>query len=387
MNVIWKWPSPTGLRPVPVVSLAAVGLLALPALGGGTGTRPTTPATGTGAARTPETPVDLEKLASGAGLKGTMHGANRELGTYVFTWAHPGGFFRNENLSLVAGTPEIEAQLAALDRHQAAVVWGKLVRVTAGQSHVRVEKVEPGEKWDPGVKTEPRDRPDAAALARRLGRRKQLEAMVHAISTDGSALVVEYRDEVIPVQVPPTEALRKQVAGLYRGDRIRFRYTVAEYPKRPLHLVLTSSPEADQKALEVQDGIHAQHEKERTLEGNLVLFPKSPALRRAIWGVEEKGPDGLHRYFTIFNFDDLKDQDAIDAMLQAAWSGEPRGVKDARNKYVHTKVRVRVTGKVSNPAQNQANPTLITRSTQVEITVPRRRDRQARAGELPAAKP
>lgn len=375
MNPISKLSFPPGgARPGVAPALLAAGLLAAPVFaGGGTSDQP---ATGTRAAGAPakpaEKPVDLDALAQGAGLKGTVHGSNRELGTYVFTWAHPGGFFRNENLSLVAGSPEIEAQLSGLSRHQAAVVWGKVVRVTAGQSHVKVEKVEPGEKWDPGVKTEPRDRPDPEALAKRLAKRKRLEAMVHATSNDGSALVVEYRDEVIPVQTPPSEGLRKQVAGLFRGDRIRFQYRIAEYPRRPMHLVLPSTPETEVSVLEVRDAIHAQHDKELTMEGNLVLFPKSPALRRAIWGVEEKGPDGLHRYFTIFNFEDRKDQDAIDALLQAAWSGETRGVKDARNKYVHTRVRVKVTGKVSNPARNQANPTLITRSAQVEITSPRR---------------
>ncbi len=330
-----------------------------------------TPGTGQASSAKQEAPIDLEALARTTGLKGTMHGANRQLGTFVFTWAHPKGFFRNENLSLVASTPEIEAKLAALERHQAAVVWGKLVRVTAGQSHVMVDRLEPGEKWNPGVQTEARERIDPQKLARRLAGRDRLEALVHAISTDGSALVVEYRDEVLPVQVPPSEELRKQVAGLYRGDRIRFRYRIAEYPKRPLHLVLTAEPGATESPLEVRDALHAQHDQERTVEGNLVLFPKSPALRRTIWGVESKGPDGLHRYYTIFNFNDLKDQDAIDAVLQAAWDSRKQGVKDARNKYVHSRVQVRVTGKVSNPAHNQANPTLITTAESVTVTAPR----------------
>lgn len=336
-----------------------------------------TPATGNAAGTTkapaaaPEVPIDLEALAQSSGLKGTMHGANRQLGTYVFTWWHPRGFFRNENLSLVASTPEIEAKLAALERHQAAVVWGKLVRVTAGQSHVKVERLEPGGKWDPGVRTGARKRIDPRKLARRLAERNRLEALVHAISKDGSALVVEYRDEVIPVQVPPSEELRKRVSGLYRGDRIRFRYRIAAYPKRPLHLVLDAEPETAEKALEVRDALHDQHEQERTVEGNLVLFPKSPVLRRTIWGVEARGPDGLHRYYTIFNFDDRKEQEAIEALLQSAWDSEKQGVQDARNKYVHSRVRVRVTGKVNNPAHNQANPTLVTRAAAVQVTQPR----------------
>jgi hypothetical protein len=101
------------------------------------------------------------------------------------------------------------------------------------------------------------------------------------------------------------------------------------------------------------------------VEGNLVLFPKSPVLRRTIWGVEERGPNNLHRYFTIFNFENQEDQSKIETALQTAWSSTGDGVKDARNKYVHTGIRVRVTGKVNNPAHNQANPTLVTTANQV----------------------
>jgi hypothetical protein len=319
-----------------------------------------------------EAPIDLGALAKDAGLKGTMHGAVPGLDTYVFTWWHPKGFFQNQNLSLVPETPEVGKQLAALERHQAATVWGTLVRVNAGQTHVRVDRLTAGEKWDPGVRTAPFKRIEPEKLKRELGRKKELQALVHAISPDGSALVVEYRDEVLPVQAPPVEALRKSVAGLYRGDRIRMRYRIAEHPKQPLHLLITADPESGRSALEVTDSLHALHEQERTVEGNLVLFPKSPVLRRAIWGVEERGPNGLHRYFTIFNFENQEDQTKIELALQSAWSASPEGVKDSRNKYVHTRVRVRVTGKVNNPAHNQANPTLVTTANQV-VTSARRK--------------
>ena len=320
----------------------------------------------------PETGApDLDKLAATTGLKGTMHGATHGLGTYVFTWWSPKGFFENLNLSLVPATPEVDRQLAGLERHQTVLVWGKLVRVTPGQTHVRVERLEPGEKWSPGVTLDPPPRKRTEDLARVLGRKKRLDALVHAIAEDGSALAIEYANEVIPVQVPPTDALRKQVAGLYRGDRIRLRYQVANYPRRPLHLVLSTDAKDARSTLDVLDAIHDQHERERTVEGNLVLFPKSPVLRRSIWGVEERGPDGLHRYFTIFNFEDAKDQAKIDSALQSAWDSSTKGVKDARNKYVHSRVRVRVTGKVNNPAANQANPTLVTHAVQVEVTQPR----------------
>lgn len=311
---------------------------------------------------------DLDTLAATTGLKGTMHGARHDLGTYVFTWWNPKGFFENLNLSLVPNTPEMARQFAGLERHQSVVVWGKLVRVTPGQTHVRVDRLEAGEKWSPGVTPDASSRKPAIDLRRKLERKSRLDALVHAISEDGSALAIEYADEVIPVQVPPTDALRQQVAGLYRGDRIRLRYRIAAHPPRPMHLVIA---EDAKDSLVVLDALHDQHDEVRTVEGHLVLFPKSPVLNRSIWGVEERGPEGLHRYYTIFNFEDAKDQAQIDALLQAAWDSSAKGVKDARNKYVHSRVRVRVTGKVNDPSPNQANPTLVTHAAQVGVTQPR----------------
>ncbi len=326
-------------------------------------------------------PVSIEELGERAatpeGLRGTMHGANPRLGTYVFTWWDPESFFLSQNLSLAPGGPEVNAALAALERHQEVRIRGRLVRTGTTQAHLVVEACEPGKKWDPGVRAvEPLERPEG--LEKWLKGRKRVPAMVHALSEDGSMLAIELRGEVVPVQVMEP-AQREAVKQLYRGDRIEVRYRVAERPARPVHLVLTPGKGEDEPALKVLDAIQAQHEQERTLEGNLVLFPRSPALRRSIWGVEERGPNGLHRYFTIFNFQDLKDQGKIDALLQGAWSGNPDGVRDGRNKYVHTRVRVRVTGKVSNPAANQANPTLVTTSEQVTLAAPGPSSRAGRA--------
>lgn len=314
-------------------------------------------------------PVTLEELGERAsspeGLKGTIHGANPRLGTYVFTWWDPASFFLSQNISLAPGSPQVNNTLAGLERHQEVLIRGRLVRTGTTQGHIVVESCEPGKKWDPGVQvTKALERP--GGLEKWLRGRSRLQAMVHALSDDGSMLAVELRGEVVPVQVMEP-AVREAVRKLYRGDRIEIGYRIAERPERPVHLVLTSGERPEQPALRVLDAIKAQHEQVRTLEGNLVLFPRSPALRRSLWGLEEKGPDGLHRYFTIFNFNDAKDQEKIDTLLQQAWSGRPEGVRDARNKYVHTKVRVRVSGKVSNPAANQANPTLVTTSEQVSL--------------------
>src|SRR5688572_7183577 len=73
-------------------------------------------------------PVPIEELGARAaapeGLRGTMHGANPRLGTYVFTWWDPASFFLSQNISLAPGSPEADAQLAALERHQEVLIRG-----------------------------------------------------------------------------------------------------------------------------------------------------------------------------------------------------------------------------------------------------------------------
>ncbi len=309
---------------------------------------------------------DLARQVESDGLKGTMHGARHPLGTYVFTWYHPEDFFQSRQFSLAPGSEEVARQLSTLDRHQQVTLRGRFLRNGAAQPHIRVETLTPGPKWDPGVKVSPPPAP-VGNLRETLPREGRIHAMVHALEETGDVLVIEYQEAVLPVRVPQNAALRKAVGNLYRGDRIEIAYRVAEFPRRPMHLELLPTTEGERSALVVTDRIAAQHEKQRTVEGQLVLFPKSPVLSRSLWGVEEKGPDGLHRYFTIFNFEDLKDQGKIDTLLDGAWKGTPEGVIDGRNKYIHTAVRVRVSGLASNPAKNQANPTLITDSTRVTV--------------------
>jgi hypothetical protein len=314
---------------------------------------------------------ELAVRAGQEGLRGTMHGANHRLGTYVFTWWDPASFFNSVNFSLVPANPQAEAALKDLERHQEVLVKGVLVRNPSSQPHLRVETVEPGKKWSPGVRVdEPAERRED--LGQWLRSKKRVQAMVHAIAEDGAMLAVELRGEVVPVQVPSDAALREAVSKLYRGDRVELRYRIAERPAVPLHLLLTPGEKKSEPALRVVDAIQEQHGQTRTVTGKLVLFPRSPVIRRTIYGVEERGPDGLHRYFTIFNFKDAEDQKRIDALLQGAWDAKVGGVQDARNKYVHTGVRVRVTGEVNNPAPNQANPTLMTTSVNVEVSPFRR---------------
>ncbi len=299
------------------------------------------------------------------GLQGRVHGSVSQLGTYVFTWFEPGNFFHSFNMSLLPANKEVADALAKTERHQAVTIKGKLTAYGNSQPHVVVQSVVPGERWEPGVRaTLPK--PEKAEVEKEPRKRSKIRALVHTSTDDGSVLVIEYRDEVVPVQVPPDTELRKQVGGLFRGDVIELRYRIAPQPEKPLHLLLVSE-DKERPALTILDSLHAQHDLERTIEGKLVMFPLSPVLRRTIYGVEVKGKDGLNRYLTLFNFNDAEDQKKTDQLLRAAWDAKTERVIDARNKFINLGVKVRASGKISNPARNQANATLITRSDQVQI--------------------
>jgi hypothetical protein len=310
---------------------------------------------------------ELSRQLEAEGLSGRMHGADTTLDGYVFTWRDPKNFFHSFNFSMVPGNGRVRDQLTGLERHQAVTIRGRLIPNPSPQPHVRVEELEPGEKWDPGLEATPlAPAPDVMAS---LSDRGRIPALVHAVGPDGGLLVIEHRDAVLPVVVPD-DAARAEVASLYRGDRIELQYQMQGRPGLPPHLVIDAASGNGAAPLVVTDRIRDQHETRRTVEGSLVLFPKSPVLQRTIYGIEERGPDGLHRYFTLFNFDDALDQARIEEMLSSAWKKREGGLREARNKYVHPEVRVRATGRISNPDPNQANPTILVGSRDITHTLP-----------------
>lgn len=313
---------------------------------------------------------ELKPQLEAGGLKGTMHGANHQQGTYVFTWRNPRDFFNFYDFSLIPGGPEVTRVLDRLDRHQVVMIKGRIVPEIGPQPHILVTEITPGEKWESGV-TAAHGRPAATDLRRSLAGKKMIHGMVHAVGEDGGLLVLEWRNGILPVLVPGDPGVRQKVGTLYRGDKVDLRFQVQQAPGQPVHVLIDGSPKDGKEPVTVTDRLETLDGKTETVEGNLVLFPKSPSLTRSIWGVERKNADGLHWYFTIFNFEDLKDQEQIETALQSAWSREPRGITDARNKFVNTRVRVRVTGKINNPSKNQANPTLMTDSTRVTVISPR----------------
>lgn len=354
-------------RSLPLLVVIVVGTLPIRSLSPASAAPPAAEAAGESASAAETRKIqELGKLLPKEGLRGTIHGAEPAQGAFVFTWWDPKSFFDNINFSLVPANDAVAKTLAGLERHQRLRIRGRLIETGSPQPHILVEAVKPGEKWKSGV-VPAEAAPERPDLTSQLAGKKKIHAMVHAVDPEGGMLVLEYGGGILPVVIPEDTGLRSEVKSLYRGDKVDLRFHLQETPGRPSHLVAESSTHDGKPSITVTERIETHHGKRETVEGRLVLFPKSPSINRAIWGVESRRSDGLHWYFTIFDFDDPKDQGRIDAKLQAAWDRSPGGIIDARNKYIQRDVRVRVTGTVNNPAQNQANPTLKTDAEHVRV--------------------
>src|SRR6185437_5243516 len=113
-----------------------------------------------------------------------------------------------------------------------------------------------------------------------------------------------------------------------------------------------SSPEA----VKVLDSIHAKNGKPASIEGALILFPKSPEILWNVFAVQELLPGGLTRQYTLVDFDDPKIFTRIRKKLQKAWDEYRHAYVNGRNKLVSTRIRVKAKGIFSDVDPGQANP-------------------------------
>lgn len=317
-------------------------------------------------AKVPETKSlsmeDLDKALKTTGLKGRIHGADPERRMYVFTYRDPENFFNNIQFSVISSKKEVVDVLKTLNRHDAVTLKGKIVDVENAQPHIRVESIVVNDRFKADV-TAPGDKfHKTAKLPDELMKKTEATFLVHAIANEGKVLVVEYKDDLVMVVVPDNA----QTKSLWRGDRVTLNYTLQEHPKSPAHLILDTSkkePVKVEKDFSVKKGDKTEalsfsqmHGQPIVHEGLLVRFPKSPAINRDIWAVEQKASDGTSRYFTLVNFEDKDGLDRIDKHVRAMWDSTPKdAVIDGRNKLINTQVRIQVKGTLNIEDPNQAN--------------------------------
>jgi len=296
-------------------------------------------------------PAKLEReLEAGRAIEGEIHGAFADLDQYVFTYRNSENFFEYVELSLIPATPEVEAALAGLRRHDRVRVEGTLADNPSRQLHLEVRSLEVVRKYEASPPIPVYEH--AAEIPADLSDRDSELFLVHAVNADGAVLVVEREDVVLPVFVRRPELTRN----LARNDVVRLHYEIRNWPNRPVHLEL-----ADVAApVEVVDSITALHGQAADLEGSLVLFPQSPQVRFNVFAVLQTLPGNAQRQFTLVNFGDPAKFEAIRNKLQDAWDrGGAAATVSGRNKLISTKVRVRVRGTYNQIDPNQANAQIV----------------------------
>lgn len=290
------------------------------------------------------------EISAGRPVEGEIHGAYPDLQLYVFTYRNPENFFEFVEVSLIGTTPELRTQLASLHRHDRVKIQGAIADNRSNQTHVELRSIEVVKKYEasPAVP----DYDYQASIPDDLAGKDNELFLVHAVNAGGSVLVVEHGDVVLPVFVERPELTRD----LARNDVVRLYYEVRRRPDRPVHLQLKDV----EQPVEVIESVMAKHGKPASVEGALVMFPKSPQVIFNVFAVLEELPGGMQRQYTLVNFESTEAFAAIREKLQDAWDAAgPDSSKSGRNKLISTKVRVRATGTFNEIDPNQANAQIV----------------------------
>ncbi|MGL6342933.1 MAG: hypothetical protein ACRC80_27810 [Waterburya sp.] len=288
----------------------------------------------------------LTQELTSTGLIGRVHGAAETSQMYVMSVREPNDFFSHREFSLLPN-PAISDTLKQLNRHDLVCIQGNLIPNPSPQKHIAVNSLQVLEPWAQPGKFEPYQRkklPNESTQTNLIGQ-------VHAIGEDGKVLVVEYQDNIIPIFVTATEYTKN----LYRGDIIKLAYQIQQNPQKPVHFQLDTTVA---KPLEVIDAIAAWNNQKKTLTGHLVKFPQSPQLKFDVYAMEVD-TQGLKRYFTLINFDNMAEFEKIRQKLAKIWDDNVATAKSGRNMLINPEVTMEATGSISIISSEQANPQIL----------------------------
>lgn len=298
--------------------------------------------------------VDLDqvqKLLNTTGAEGWIHGSVESQGLFVFTYRNPSDFFDYVQMSMISEDPAMMKRFASFDRHDKVLVKGDFLKKNPSpEKHIVVSSIDLIKKFDQPYPASPYQH-EAKIPTDLLGKTSGT-FLVHALGGNGQILVVEYKDSIVPIFVKNGDLAKN----LYRGDVVQLEYSVRDYPDQPTHLSLS---EDSQQPIKVIQKVSDLHGKPGTIEGALILFPKSPEISFNVFAVKQDLQEGLSRQFTLVNFQDQAVFAKIRAALQAAWDKHPGAYTNGRNKLVSTRIRVKATGTFNEVDPSQANPQIL----------------------------
>lgn len=297
--------------------------------------------------------VEIEKQLQGGGLGGWVHGINASQSIFVFTWRSSNNFFVNKQFPITTEKKDLEEQIKKWRRHDYVVIKGEFVKHGSPQKHIMVTSIEKHEVWA-GLGSNLNYEYDKKALSEVLAQ-NELVFKVHYASPDGKALVLEYKDLIIPVF---NKKMPELTTGLYRDDKLKIKYIASDEPFAPQHLKVDISAA---RPVEVLERIVEGHGLPFEHTGELIMFPKSPQILFDVFALKQT--DGtIERQYTLVNFEDPDLFKKIREKLTLAWEKNKSDAVYSRNKFVNPKLIVRARGIKNVVDPSQANPQILLNS-------------------------
>ncbi|MES2964954.1 MAG: hypothetical protein V4760_13775, partial [Bdellovibrionota bacterium] len=181
----------------------------------------------------------IEKELNGAGAVGWIHGSVEDRSLWVFTYRNPKNFFDNIQMSLVPENEALAKELATVNRHDQVRIKGEFMKNPSPQKHIKLLSVEIVKKHSSPVTAQPYQH--EAQIPKELETLDHAQFLIHAIASEGHILVVEYKDQVLPIWVKD-EKLSKE---LWRGDVVNIHFAIRKDPGQPTHLkIVETAPDA-----------------------------------------------------------------------------------------------------------------------------------------------
>ena len=292
--------------------------------------------------------TQLTQELNNTGLIGRIHGAADPSQMYVMSVREPDNFFSHREFSLIPKDKETANTLAKLNRHDLVCIGGELISNPSPQKHITLNSVKILEPWQQPEGFEPYQRQTDIP---QLQEQTSFIGKVHAIGDEGKVLVVEYQDGVMPIFVTDTQYTQ----GLYRGDIVKLVYQIQSQPQRPVHLQLDT---AVAQPLEVLDAIATWNGQPKTLTGKLVKFPQSPQLKFDVYAMEVD-TQGIKRYFTLINFENMAEFEKIRQKLAEIWDKNAATAVSGRNMLINPEVTIQAEGIANIISTEQANPQIL----------------------------
>lgn len=300
--------------------------------------------------------ANLSKELTSTGLVGRIHGAASDTQMFVMAVREPDNFFSHREFSLIPQDEATQNTLNQLNRHDLVCVRGDIIANPSPQKHIALNSIEVIEPWPQPEGFTPYK---GTGIPEELKEQTNLIGKVHAIGEDGKILVIGYKDAVLPIYVSATEYTQ----GLYRGDIIQLAYQIQQYPQKPVHLQLNTTVPQPIKML---DRIASWNGQSKTLTGSLVKFPQSPQLKFDVYAMEVE-TQGIERYFTLINFEDMAEFEKIRQKLAKIWNENEATAVSGRNMLINPKVTIEATGIANIISPEQANPQiLLDRAEQIQ---------------------